>query len=276
MRQPTQASTVLVVALALAAARAEAQPAPAPSSPTPPPAMPFGGLFQGMSVDVALPVATPPTPAMIETVRMLDEAKREDSGLGLTWVWIDVQGGFEQIGLQALNGGNRSFVAGFADTSGSGGVVGVGAGVRLLFFTLLLRGRVGVFSGGQLYRAGAEAGFHIPLGRVEPHLALGVGYAGVGNLQDATGGVGLSIRGFYTRADAGLDYYLAPAFSLGLGVSSELLGLSRAALSAVSVQQINANPAVPASLKASTGLLEQGATGWGGTLAVTMTAGLHF
>ncbi len=167
-------------------------------------------------------------------------------------------------------------MAGFADTSGSGGVVGVGAGARLLFFTLLLRGRVGVFGGGQLYRAGAEAGFHIPLGRLEPRLALGLGYAGVANLADTTGGVGLSLRGFYTRADAGIDYYLAPAFSLGLGLSGELLGLTRAALSAAAIQQIDASSAVPASLKTNAYLLAQSGSGWGGTLAVTTTAGLHF
>jgi hypothetical protein len=272
--KPTPSSTALAVAIVLGTAQAEAQTASTPQGP--PLVLPFGGLFQGMSVDVALPAPSPPTPAMIETARLLDQARRDDAGRGLTWVWIDVQGGFEQIGLQALNGGNRGFVAGFADTSGSGGLVGVGAGVRLLFFTLLVRGRVGVFGAGQLYRAGAEAGFHIPLGRVEPHVALGLGYAGVGDLKDATGGVGLSIGGFYTRADAGVDYYLVPAFSLGLGVSGELLGLTRAALSPAAVQQINDNPAVTASLKANTSLLAQSGTGWGGTLAVTTTAGLHF
>lgn len=270
MKQPT--SLGVAVAIVLLAAQVAAQPAP-PAAPMP---LPFGGLFQGMSVDVTLPAASPPTPAMIDTVRRLDQAKQEDSGRGLTWVWIDAEGGFEQIGLQALNGGNKGFVAGFANTSGSGGVVGVGAGARLLFFTLLARGRLGVFGSGLLYRAGAEAGFHIPLGRVEPRLALGLGYAGVGNLQDQTGGVGLSLRGFYTRVEAGLDYYLVPAFSLGLGVSGELLGLSRAALTPAAVQQINDNPAVPASLKANTSLLAQGSTGWGGTLAVTTMAGLHF
>jgi hypothetical protein len=266
-------SSGLTAALVLVAARAEAQSAP---PPPPPMVLPFGGLFQGMSVDVPMPVASPPTPAMVETARVLDQAKKDDSGRSLTWVWVDVQGGFEQIGLQALNGGNKSFVAGFADTSGSGGVVGVGAGAQLLFFTFLVRARVGVFGAGELYRAGAEAGFHIPLGRVEPRVALGVGYAGVGNLHDETGGVGLSLRGFYTRAEAGLDYYLAPAFSLGLGVSGELLGLSRAALSPTAVKEINGNPAVLASLKTNTELLAQSAMGWGGTLAVTTTAALHF
>ncbi len=271
MKQLT--SPALAAAIVLAAAHAQAQPAP---GPPPPLVLPFGGLLQGMSVDVPLPVASPPTPAMIETVRQLDQAKKDDAGRGLSWVWIDVEGGFEQIGLQALNGGNKSFVAGFADTSGSGGVVGVGAGARLLYFTLLARARVAVFGPGELYRGGVEAGFHIPLGRVEPRLALGAGYAGVGNLHDQTGGVGLSIGGFYARGEAGLDYYPAPAFSIGLGVSGELLALSRAALSAAAVQQINENPAVPASLKTSTQLLAQGATGVGGTLAVTATAGLHF
>jgi hypothetical protein len=277
---PTTPRAAFAFAIVLGAAHAEAQPAPPPPQPAPaapaPLAMPFGAMFQGMSVDVPLPVATPPSPAALETMRLLDQAKLDDSGRGLSWVWVDAQGGFEQLGMQALNGGNKGFVAGFADTSGSGGVVSVGAGARLLFFTLLARGRVGVFGSGQLYRAGAEAGFHIPLGRVEPRLALGLGYAGMGGLHDATGGVGLSIRGFYTRAEAGLDYYPAPVFSVGLGVSGELLGLSRAALSSAAVTQIKGNLAIPASLRANADLLAQGGTGWGGTLAVTAVTGLHF
>jgi hypothetical protein len=278
VRDRTASSAAVAVAMLLGAAPAEAQRAPPPPPPPsgPPLVMPFGGMFQGMSVDVALPQPSPPTPAAIETMRLLDEAKREDSGRGLSWVWIDAQGGFEQLGMQALNGGNRGFVAGFADTSASGGVVSVGAGARLLFFTLLARARVGVFSSGQLYRVGPEVGFHIPLGRVEPRLALGLGYAGMGGLPDTTGGVGLSIKGFYTRADAGLDYYLSPIFSLGLGISGDLLGLTRAALSGAAVQQIKGNQALSPSLRSNADLLAQSGTGWGGTVAVTTAAGLHF
>ncbi len=92
--------------------------------------------------------------------------------------------------------------------------VGAGVGARLLFLTLLLRGRVGVFSIGQLYRIGPEVGFHVPLGRVEPRVALGAGlrrrWATSTTPWAAPPRPRLALRGFYTRAGAGVDYYLVP------------------------------------------------------------------
>ena len=218
---------------------------------------------------------------MLATIRQLDQAKQDDSGRGLTWLWIDVNGGFEQLGMQALNGGNQGFVAGFVKTSSSGGVVDAGVGAQLLLFTLLLRGRIGVFDSGQLYRVGPEVGFHVPLGRVEPHVALGVGYAGMGGLHetvalDSVAASAFSLRGFYARLDAGIDYYPTPVFSFGADVSAELLGLFRPALTADEVQLITAAAGLSTSLAKSAPLLLASGTGWGGTFAVTGVAGLHF
>jgi hypothetical protein len=241
----------------------------------PPPPPPSGGMLSGLTP--APP--PPPTPAQIRTVQELDQAKRDDAGRRLEWVWSDVQGGFEQLGMQTLNGGARSFVAGFVDTSSSGGCVSVGAGARLLFFTFLLRGRLGVFDSGLLYRIGGEAGLHIPLGNVEPHLALGLGYAAMGGLHDTVGGAAaqaIAIRGFYTRVTAGLDYYVTPIFSVGADLSTELLGLTRPALTAAEVQNVKDSPGVGASFKSNADLLAGAGTGWGGTVAVVGALGLHF
>jgi hypothetical protein len=257
-----------VFAFSLHTASAEAQWQP-------PPAPPPGGMFSGL---VPAP-PPPPTPAMIRTEQQLDQSKQDDAGRRLEWVWIDVQGGFEQLGMQTFNGGAPGFVAGFVDTSSSGGCVGVGAGARLLFFTLLLRGRLGVFDSGLLYRLGVEAGFHVPLGNVEPHLTLGLGYAAMGDLHDTVGGVAaeaIAIHGFYTRVTAGLDYYVTPIFSVGLDLSTELLGLTRPALTEAAVQKIEASPGVSASLKSNADLLASAGAGWGGTIAVTGSLGLHF
>ena len=147
-------------------------------------------------------------------------------------VWIDPGGGFEQLGLQSFNGGNQSFAGGFVKSSSSGGAVGAGVGARFLFVTLVLRARIGVFDSGQLYRFGPEIGFHVPLGRIEPHAELGLGYASMGGLQDTVGGGAagdIALRGFYTRVSAGLDYYPTPIFSLGAAASpADLLVLSPA------------------------------------------------
>jgi hypothetical protein len=221
-----------------------------------------------------VPVASPPSAASQHTSQMLDWAKTEDSGRTLEWVWIDAGGGFEQLGMQTFNASNQGFVGNLVKTSSSGGVVSAAVGARLLFFTVTVRGRVGVFDSGQLYRVGPEAGFHIPLGNVEPHVSLGLGYAAVGNLHDTVGGAAapsIGLRGVYTRAGAGLDYFVVPAFSLGLEVTSELLALFRPALTPAEVTVLKPKlPTGQADLLASSG------SGLGGTVAVTAVAGLHF
>jgi hypothetical protein len=264
--------------LLLGTARAGAQAWQPPGAP-PPPAAPVGGLLAAGQPQLSIPPPAPLTPAQLRTVQRLDQAKREDSGRGLEWVWSDVDGGFEQLGLQTFNGGNQKFAGGFVKTSSSGGAVGAAVGARFLFLTLLLRARVGIFDIGQLYRIGPEAGFHVPIGRVEPRVALGLGYAAMGGLRDTVGGAAeadLALRGFYARLNAGLDYFATPVFSIGFDVSGDLLVLVRPSITADQVQQIQASPGVDAAHKATAQLLTSTGTGVGGTLAVTAVAGLHF
>lgn len=221
---PTNAvSVVIAAAIVLVAPAAAAQ---WPLGPQPmQPSMPVLGT----------PV---PLPGARETEQRLDDARQSDAGRRLEWVWIDAHGGFEQIGLTTFKGDKA--LTGAAPTSGSSGVVGAGLGARLLFFTFLVRGRIGIGPLGKLYRIGPEVGFHVPLGRVEPHVALGAGYA-------AFGGDLAGLRGGYGRVNAGVDYFLASVFSLGLDVSGEILGTRMA-----------------------------DASGVGGTVAITGVAGLHF
>jgi hypothetical protein len=224
-----------------------------------------------------IPPPTPPSPESIRTGEELDEAKRQDSGRRLEWVWADANAGFEQLGLQTFNAGTSAFLAGLVPTSASGGVVGAGVGARLLYFTFLVRGRVGVFSSGQLYRLGLEGGFHVPLGRLEPRVALGLGYAQMANLHDLANGTlasAVALRGFDVRASGGLDYYVTPFLSIGGDLSAELLGLTRPALSQAQVTTIQAN--APTGLAQNASLLLQSSAGWGGTLAAAAVLGLHF
>jgi hypothetical protein len=274
-----------MLAILLGASRAEAQ-APGAAPPAPPGAAPAagpaappgGGLLGAGQPQLVMPPPAPMTPEQLRTVQLLDAAKREDSGRRLEWLWFDVDGGFEQLGLQALNGGDQGFVAGFVKTSSSGGAVSAGVGARFLFLTLLLRARVGVFDSGQLYRVGPEAGFHVPLGRLEPHVALGLGYAAMGNLHDTQNGAAsaIALRGFYSRVSGGVDYFLTPAFSIGAAASADLLVLVRPALTSAQVQVLQANGNVDTAHKSSAALLTSTGTGVGGTIAVTGVAGLHF
>jgi hypothetical protein len=221
-----------------------------------------------------VPQVSPPSADEIRTIQILDQAKRDDAGRRLEWVWIDAQGGFEQLGMQLFSGG-QSFVGGYIPTSSSGGTVSLAAGARLLFLTVVLRGRVGVFDSGQLWRVGPEVGFHVPLGRVEPHVELSASYAAMDNLHDSIGGAAgsaITLRGFGARAGTGVDFYVAPTVSLGIDASAELLGLFRAALSGdqvAAIQQKANNTGTPA-------LLSQSASAWGGTVAITAVFGLHF
>ncbi len=222
-----------------------------------------------------MPVASPPSPASLRTMRELDAARAEDSGRKLEWVWIDARGGFEQLGMQTFKGGD-GFVGNLVKTSSSGGNVSAALGARLLFLTLLLRGSIGVFDSGQLYRLGPEVGFHVPLGNVEPHVSVGAGYAAVGGLKDEVGGAAaslLALRGGYGRVGVGVDYFVAPVFSIGLAVSAELLGLVRPALTPDEVTVLTSK--LPAGNASVTDLATSG-SGIGGTLAVTAVAGLHF
>src|SRR6478609_3419961 len=169
-----------------------------------------------------------PTPAT-QTEAQLDRADQEDSGRGLEFAWLAAELGPQYVGLQALQADN--LVDGtLVDSSGVGMGYGAGLGARLLAFTLGARFRFGNFSDWQLWTLGAEAGMHIPLGRLEPYFTLGAGYASLGGFKpDAVTPYKPSAHGFDVRASAGLDYYLSNTFSVGANLSGDLLFLSRSA-----------------------------------------------
>ena len=248
---------------------------PRPQQQAAPPA-PYGGMQAG---GLAPPPPMPPggpAPGVEETVQRLDESKTADAGRRLELVWLDVQGGFQQLGLETFKGDQR-LTGGFVPTSASGGVLGLGAGARLLFLTVLARGRIGFSSVGQLYEVGGEVGFHVPLGSVEPHVQLGAGYAAMAHLHDDVGGAvasAIALRGFYARAGGGVDVFVLPMLSIGVDVSAELLGLSRSAVATSDVSRIASG--LPASRAAGAGLLATSASGLGGTLSATAVLGLHF
>lgn len=272
---------IAALALLTLAAPARAQwPLPSPTPQPPqglPPQLPqllppplFGVVPQLPQV-IAPPT---PVPGARETEQRLDLARAVDSRRKLTWLRVDARGGFEMLGLTTFGGGD-ALTGGVVKTSAPGGVISVGAGARLLFFTFLLRGALGVGGAGQLFRVGPEIGFHVPLGNVEPHLEIGGGYAAFGHINDEAGGVAaqlLALRGGYGRVGGGLDYFVVPAFSIGGALSAEVLGLQRAALEAAQVDAVT--QAAPAGSRPS--LLAQRGSGVGGALSLALVLGLHF
>ncbi|MCC6553798.1 MAG: hypothetical protein IT372_12360 [Polyangiaceae bacterium] len=253
--------------------------APQPAAPAAPPPSPYDPSMQAGGLAPPPPMqGTPaaPAPAPSPTTQQLDQAKEEDSERGLEFFYLNVEGGYEHVGLTTFNVDEDNLTAGLIDSSADGGVIGAGAGLRLLFLTLGARARAGFFSDWQLFSAGGELGIHIPLGNLDPHFDLGFGYAGLGSLTSAVSGASdaVSIRGFYARGGGGLDYYVTPSISIGANVSWELLGLTRPGLSLAEAQRIQSDPSADPQ-KARADLLQAEGTSYGSALAITGVIGLH-
>lgn len=259
-----------------------APPAPAPN--------PFGGMNAG-GLTPPVPSAPPqstggPTygdpsglgspPPASTTDDDLDRAKEEDAGRGLTWLWVEVGGGFEHVGLQTFNIDEAAFNAGFIETSASGAVIDGGLGARLLFFTLGVRGRLGFFAPWELARIGGEIGVRVPIGRIEPRVDAGFGYAALTGVSSTSGAaIDAAINGFYGRLGAGLDVYPLKWLAVGGGVSWEVLALTRPGLSLAEIAGIEEQVEDDPAGAGATALAAEG-SGYGSSIAITARVGAHF
>ena len=257
-------------------------PAPAPTpmpAPTTPPPAPFPSDLQAGGLAPPAPSTPPPvtTPPPTKTEKDLDKAKEEDSKRGLEWVWINAEGGFSHVDLKTFVG-NDDFTFGFVDTQATGGMVGAGLGVRLVFITLGARGRIGFYDPWQMFTVGGELGFHIPIGRVDISFALGGGYAALGSVDALAAGAkdAISIQGGYGRVSGGLDVYITPIFSVGVMASGDFLGMVRPGLDPTQITNIKNDPSITeAQRQAADGLGFEG-TSYGIAAGVTGVLGLHF
>ncbi len=250
--------------------------APPPASPPPAfdPSLSAGGLTPPPPVGTA-PLA-PPSP----TEKTLDSAEAESSDRGLSWVYLDAEGGFEHVGLSTFSVNEQALTAGFIPVKADGSVVGAGLGVRLLFVRVGARGRVGVFSDAdgskfQLFSVGPEVGVRIPLGDLEPHFEFGGGYTGLGNVTASLSDVGkaIEIRGFYGRAGIGLDFFPTSVVSIGASATWEVMALTRPGVDPATVQQLGKETTLD---KARQDALALDGTSYGSAATVTGVVGLHF
>src|SRR5260370_11526805 len=142
-------------------------------------------------------------------------------------LWIDAQAGVESVQLRTFNADFDTVSVGFLPTSGVGPTANLGAGFRLVFLTLGVRGRVTSFENSapgqdvstwQIWTFDGEAGLRIPLGRLEPHATLGLGYASFGGFGNAVRGLspGLDVHGADSRLGGGRDDWVAPAVAAGV------------------------------------------------------------
>jgi hypothetical protein len=237
--------------------------APSPYTAPAPTPLETGGLRPPSS-----PTAPPPSAGPSETVRQLKRAEREDAGRGLEFFWIDVEGGYEYVALQALRSNGLLDGDAVAD-AGSCLALGFGAGVRLIFLTLGGRFRLARQRAWDLYTLDAEVGLHLPMGALEPSFTLAAGYAALGSASadslPALDTARVDVSGANVRLGANLDYYVNPLLSFGGRATVELLALWRGG-----AEQPADVPAVTAASYARDG------DGLGLGLATSATMGLHF
>ena len=258
-------SAVLVVLGSLFfAAPSSAQQASPPQAGglAPPPPMQSGGLSppaQGTGPSPAPPAQPGATQLALEA------AQEQDSGRGLEFVYFQVEGGFEFASLDAITKSN-SLVPEASSSSAFGPLFGLASGLRLLYFTVGPRWRFAHTTDWDLWTLNLDVGWHIPLGRLEPHGEIGAGYAKLGHSADKLLGPdrGVSVSGFDARLGAGVDYYPTNVFSIGATLDLELLRLARSSIGVLSTDPAGA------------AVFSKAASTLGLTATACAVAGLHF
>jgi len=207
-----------------------------------------------------------------DTEQSLKSADDKDSKRGIQFVWANAEAGFQYLSLNTFHA-NNLVDSQFIKTSQAGPTYGLAAGLRLLFLSLGARFRLGDFSAWQLWTLDAEAGLHMPIGRVEPHFSVAAGYASLGSFGGASNALhlqssGLNIHGWNARLGFGMDFYITRVVSVGALMTGDVLYMKRS-------QRINIPTNDPAVAKAAQIYANDGSS-IGGGATLTGVFGLHF
>ncbi len=214
------------------------------------------------------------------TTQQLDDAEKKDSGRNFEIAYLNAEVGGSYINMEQFSSSQLQLVK----SSSGGPMFGIGAGVRLLIFTLGARARLHQLSAFSLWNLNGELGLHIPIQKLDLNVGLHGGYAFVGSLSDASVASpdpntpspagDTSIHGFNAGMSAGFDYYLSSLFSLGLEGGGDFLFLKRPPVSLpASVTLLPADQ--QAKIKSDPLYAKSGdAAGFG--ISVAIHAGLHF
>jgi opacity protein-like surface antigen len=213
-------------------------------------------------------------PGAATTEQTIKTAEKEDSGRGLEFVWLNAEAGYQILGLQTFKA-NDLVDAQVVKSKQNGLLFGAGAGIRLFVLTLGARFRLGNFDNSQLWTLGAEAGLHLPMGRVEPYFTAGVGYASLGafDVKKSTidlEGAGVDIHGWNARVGFGLDVYVTNVVSLGANLTGDALFLTRPGVDASKLA--SGNPDV----KSAEDVYAKDGSSIGAAMTATAVVGLHF
>lgn len=216
-------------------------------------------------------------PNAASTEQKLREADEKDQGRGLEFVWLNAEAGYQLVGMQTFSK-NNLVDAEFTKTSQQGLALGFGAGVRLIFLTLGGRFRLGTFDDWQLWTLNAEAGLHLPIGRVEPYFTLGGGYASIGSFDAKSTtvdlkGAGVNIHGWNTRVGFGVDVYVTNVVTIGANLTGEALFLKRLKTDVPPQLPAGTDPALQQKVNA---VYANDGTSIGAAMTATAVVGLHF
>jgi hypothetical protein len=265
------------VALAVCASSARAQDLAPPAAVPPPPGYP----------GAPAPGATPTDGSQpnMSAQADLDKAQKEDSGLGLEWVWATADVGASYVDMKSFSASQLAVT----NSNAGGAVWGLAAGVRIIFLTLGVRVRN--HTALNLWQIDADVGFHMRINRFDPYLAFRGGYDTVGTLSQsvdvATTGGSVSqtpqvqVHGGNAGMALGFDYYLAHAISFGGEAAGDVLFLSRPAsplpaLTPAQQMAINASPQAMMSYQQAQQLYAQSGSSVGFGATFTAHVGIHF
>ena len=209
-----------------------------------------------------------------QTEQSLRTADDKDSGRGLQFVWINAEAGFQYLSLNTFHA-NNLVDSQIVKSSQAGPLYGFGAGLRLIFLTLGARFRLGDFSAWQLWTLDAEAGLHMPIGRVEPYFNFGAGYASLGAFGGANSipglqNSGLNIHGWNARIGFGMDFYITRVVSIGALMTGDMLYLKRSRRLTID------NPTNDPRLTEAAKIYSNDGSSIGGAATLTGVIGLHF
>jgi hypothetical protein len=199
-------------------------------------ALPRASFAQDLAPPPPMSPTDPQTPQQQSTAQNLDEGEKKNTGRGLEFVWLNAEVGGSYINMEQFS----SSTFGLAKSSSGGAMFGLGAGIRLLVFTIGARARLHELSVFNLWQVDGEAGVHIPLGHLDPYITLHAGYSFVGTFgSDAFGTPALpgnsapaaspnvSVHGVNAGVSIGFDYYFNHFLSIGVDGTADALFLKR-------------------------------------------------
>lgn len=221
------------------------------------------------------PTPAPPQPPNGQAEE-LKKSEKEDSEIGLKWVWLNAEAGFSRINMTSFD--NSTFA--LKKDESNGFVWSVGAALQLLGMTFGLRARNHAHDAYSLWQVNLELGLHLRFGRVDPYFLFRGGYDFMGKLDGesvsnpTTAPASASVTGWNGGGAFGLDFYLTKVLTLGAQVNADILFLKRPPAE-LPKEFALLPPAQQLAIK-NDPLYQQSGTSVGYGLGIGALLGLHF